>query len=103
VSGALAERAFARKIEKMGFTDVWIGERIPYGVERAALYPLFTPAVIDLMRELIPCIGLALAFFRPGISVTERALDLALGLVVLLYAIRAVRFRRRFLGQAQRD
>jgi hypothetical protein len=54
VSGALAERAFARKIEKMGFTDVWIGERIPYGVERAALYPLFTPAVIDLMRELIP-------------------------------------------------
>ena len=38
----------------MGFTDVWIGERIPYGVERAALYPLFTPAVIDLMRELIP-------------------------------------------------
>lgn len=54
MSGALAERAFARKIEKMGFTDVWIGERIPYGVERAALYPLFTPAMIDLMRELIP-------------------------------------------------
>ncbi|MEX2407245.1 MAG: hypothetical protein WD834_07875 [Actinomycetota bacterium] len=38
----------------MGFTDVWIGERISYGVEEAALYPLFTPAVIDLMRELIP-------------------------------------------------
>ena len=38
----------------MGFIDVWIGERTPYGVERAALYPLFTPAVIDLMRELIP-------------------------------------------------
>jgi arsenite methyltransferase len=54
VSGALAERAFARKIEKMGFADVWIGERIPYGVERAALYPLFTPALIELMRELIP-------------------------------------------------
>jgi hypothetical protein len=54
VSGALAERAFAAKIEKMGFTDVWMGERIPYGVEEAALYPLFTPAVIELMRELIP-------------------------------------------------
>ena len=54
MSGALAERAFARKIEKMGFADVWIGERIPYGVERAALYPLFTPALIELMRELIP-------------------------------------------------
>jgi len=54
VSGALAERAFAAKIDKMGFTDVWIGERIPYGVEQAALYPLFTPALIELMRELIP-------------------------------------------------
>jgi hypothetical protein len=54
VSGALAERAFAAKIQKMGFEDVWIGERIPYGVEEAALYPLFTPALIALMRELIP-------------------------------------------------
>ncbi len=54
MSGALAERAFAAKIGKMGFTDVWIGERIPYGVEEAALYPLFTPSVIELMRELIP-------------------------------------------------
>jgi hypothetical protein len=54
VSGALAERAFAAKIQKMGFTDVWVGERISYGVEEAALYPLFTPALIELMRELIP-------------------------------------------------
>ena len=54
MSGALAERAFAAKIQKMGFTDVWIGERISYGVEEAALYPLFTPALIELMRELIP-------------------------------------------------
>lgn len=38
----------------MGFTDVWIGEHIPYGVEQAALYPLFTPELIDLMKELIP-------------------------------------------------
>jgi arsenite methyltransferase len=54
VSGALAERAFALKIQKMGFEDVWLGEQIPYGVEEAALYPLFTPALIDLMREVIP-------------------------------------------------
>jgi hypothetical protein len=54
VSGALAERAFALKIQKMGFEDVWLGERIPYGVEEAALYPLFTPALIELMREVIP-------------------------------------------------
>jgi arsenite methyltransferase len=54
VSGALAERAFAAKIQKMGFTDVWIGERVSYGVEQAALYPLFTPALIEMMRALIP-------------------------------------------------
>lgn len=54
MSGALAERAFALKIQKMGFEDVWLGERIPYGVEEAALYPLFTPELIDLMREVIP-------------------------------------------------
>ncbi len=54
MSGALAERAFALKIQKMGFEDVWLGEHIPYGVEEAALYPLFTPALIDLMREVIP-------------------------------------------------
>ncbi len=54
MSGALAERAFAVKIRKMGFEDVWLGERIPYGVEEAALYPLFTPALIQLMREVIP-------------------------------------------------
>jgi arsenite methyltransferase len=54
VSGALAERAFALKIERMGFEDVRIGERIPHGVEKAALYPLFTPALIELMREVIP-------------------------------------------------
>ena len=54
MSGALAERAFALKIQKMGFEDVWLGERIPYGVEEAALYPLFTPELIQLMREVIP-------------------------------------------------
>lgn len=54
MSGALAERAFAAKIEQMGFTDVWIGERIPYGVEQATLYPLFTPELIELMKRVIP-------------------------------------------------
>ena len=54
MSGALAERAFALNIQKMGFEDVWLGERIPYGVEEAALYPLFTSELIQLMREVIP-------------------------------------------------
>lgn len=50
----MAERAFARKIEKMGFDDVWIGEHIPFDVDRVTLFPLFTPAVIDLMRKALP-------------------------------------------------
>ena len=50
----MAERVFARKIEKVGFADVWIGEHTPFGIERAALYPLFTRDIIELMRDLIP-------------------------------------------------
>ena len=29
-------------------------EELPYGIEECALYPLFTPELIDLMRRLIP-------------------------------------------------
>jgi hypothetical protein len=54
VSGALAERAFATKLRKVGFADVWIGDKMPYGIEQAALYPLFTPELVQLMRKLIP-------------------------------------------------
>jgi hypothetical protein len=54
VSGALPERAFGRKIEKVGFEEVWIGERIPFGVDQVGLYPLFTPALVDGMRRLLP-------------------------------------------------
>ncbi|HXF36180.1 MAG TPA: hypothetical protein VNO17_03245 [Actinomycetota bacterium] len=50
----MAERVFARKMEKAGFADVWIGERVPYAIGDAALYPLFTPALIELMQRLIP-------------------------------------------------
>ena len=50
----MAERVFARKLEKVGFAAVWIGDHTPYGVDRAALYPLFTGEILDLMRELIP-------------------------------------------------
>ena len=39
---------------KRGSTHSRSGEHIPSGVEEAALYPLFTPALIDLMREVIP-------------------------------------------------
>ena len=54
MSGALAERVFATKLERVGFTDVWIGERIDFGVDDLVDYPLFTPDLIELMRTLIP-------------------------------------------------
>ncbi len=50
----MAERVFARKLEKVGFADVWIGERTPFGIEEASLFPLFTAEVIALMRATIP-------------------------------------------------
>lgn len=54
MSGALAERAFATKLRKVGFADIWIGEKVPYGIDQAALYPLFTAELVHLMRRLIP-------------------------------------------------
>jgi arsenite methyltransferase len=54
VSGALAERAFAAKLRRVGFADVLIGEKVPYGIDHAALYPLFTTELVELMRRLIP-------------------------------------------------
>ncbi len=50
----MAERVFARKMEKVGFTGISFGERRPFGIEEAAIFPLFTDEVIGLMRELIP-------------------------------------------------
>jgi arsenite methyltransferase len=50
----MAERVFARKMEKVGFREVWIGERTLFGIEGTASYPLFTPEIIDLMRRLLP-------------------------------------------------
>lgn len=54
MSGALAERDFVEKLEKAGFADVEIPHRQAFGVDDAALYPLFTPDLIQLMRDLIP-------------------------------------------------
>jgi hypothetical protein len=50
----MAERVFARKMEKVGFTEISIRDHQPFGIEQAATFPLFTDEVIKLMRELIP-------------------------------------------------
>jgi arsenite methyltransferase len=54
VSGALAERDFAEKMAKAGFTEIEVVTRRPWGVDECALYPLFTNELIGLMRTLIP-------------------------------------------------
>ena len=67
MAGALTERDFVAKLETAGFADVEVLERSPMGVEDLALYPLFTPELLDLMRQLIPpdrqdAVGVAVVF-----------------------------------------
>jgi arsenite methyltransferase len=54
VAGALTERDFVDKLEKSGFGDIDVRQREPVSVDDLALYPLFTPELIELMRTLIP-------------------------------------------------
>jgi len=53
VSGALAERVFAEKLQRAGFEDIWVGGHQPFGIEDAARYPLFTPELIEIMKRTI--------------------------------------------------
>jgi hypothetical protein len=50
----MAERVFAGKLERAGFADIWVGGHRPFGIDEAALYPLFTSEVIEAMRRAIP-------------------------------------------------
>ena len=54
MAGALTERDFVEKLEKAGFGQIEVHERKPVSVDDLALYPLFTPDLIQLMRTLIP-------------------------------------------------
>jgi arsenite methyltransferase len=54
VAGALAERDFVTKMERVGFVDAEIVSREDRSVDDFALYPLFTDELIALMRTLIP-------------------------------------------------
>lgn len=54
MAGALTERDFVAKLEKAGFEGIEVLDRQPMSVDDAALYPLFTPDLLDLMRALIP-------------------------------------------------
>jgi hypothetical protein len=50
----MAERVFAGKLQRAGFADVWVGAHRPFGIDQAALYPLFSADVIQVMRQTIP-------------------------------------------------
>ena len=54
MAGALTERDFVDKLEKAGFGVIEVHQREPVSVDDLALYPLFTPDLIELMRKLIP-------------------------------------------------
>ena len=53
MSGALSERVFVKKLQNVGFTDIEVVERHPFGLDDASQYPLFTPDLIELMHELL--------------------------------------------------
>ena len=53
MAGALTERDFVEKLEKAGFGDIQVHHREPVSVDDLALYPLFTPELIELMRTLV--------------------------------------------------
>jgi len=54
IAGALAEADFMHRLDKAGFADIDVVYREPLSIDDCALYPLFSPDVIDLMRQLIP-------------------------------------------------
>ncbi len=54
MAGALTERDFVAKLEKAGFREVEVLSREPRSIDDIAMYPLFTPEVIELMRRLLP-------------------------------------------------
>jgi SAM-dependent methyltransferase len=54
LSGALSERAMYTAVRRAGFRAVSIEPLEPFGIEECALYPLFTPQLLALLRSLVP-------------------------------------------------
>lgn len=49
----MAERVFARKLEKVGFSDVEVRGHRPMSIDDIARFPLYPPELIELMRKLM--------------------------------------------------
>jgi arsenite methyltransferase len=54
IAGALSERIFCRKLDRAGLVDVEVTERSIVTLDDVALYPLFTPDMLSLMRRILP-------------------------------------------------
>lgn len=54
MSGALTERAFVENLNRAGFADVRVCERVPYGLDDLAAEPTFPEDLVALMRRLLP-------------------------------------------------
>jgi SAM-dependent methyltransferase len=73
ISGALSEAVFTTKLRNVGLVDIEMSDRVPFGIDDIALYPLFTADVLERMRELIPrdrhgavCLGVIVRATKPG-------------------------------------
>lgn len=53
MAGALTERDFVKKIDRAGFQGIEVHDRRPVSIDDLALYPLFTPELLELMRDHI--------------------------------------------------
>lgn len=49
----MAERVLARKLSKAGLADVEFFGHTGYGIDEISDYPLFTPNLIEVMRQTL--------------------------------------------------
>jgi arsenite methyltransferase len=73
ISGALSEEVFTKKLANAGFVDVDMSDRVSFGIDDVALYPLFTAETLERMRQLMPpdrhddvCVGVIVHASKPG-------------------------------------
>jgi hypothetical protein len=43
-----------RKVGNVGFVDVTVRERVPFGLDAVACYPLFPPEFLEFVRGAVP-------------------------------------------------
>ena len=54
LSGALSEIALYKALRRAGFRDVALEPHGSFGIAECALYPLFTDALLEMLRTLVP-------------------------------------------------